>query len=199
MLLSLEGLDGSGKSTAIDVINEHYYDVVLTSEPSDLEYGQLIRRNLSQDTDPLIDFYLFMADRRDHIQQTIEPALDENKFVVSDRYADSTRAYQPVALTGESSEKPFDSQWEAKTFIEQTMAPWNREPDLTLYIDVSPETAIERSSEDEKYEKLQFLESVRENYTALAESNNNIITIDGEQSKQGVRLAVLEAIDSHMI
>jgi len=193
MFVTIEGLDGSGKSTVLDAITERYPGAVTTSEPSDLEYGQLVRRNLSQDTDPIVDFYLFMADRRDHIEQRVRPADESGKLVVSDRYADSTRAYQPVALAGEG--KPFDSPWEAKLFIEQTMASWNYEPDLTLYIDISPETAIERAAGDEKYEKRQFLEQVHDNYKALADTTERIVTIDGEQSKEAVATSALGKLD----
>lgn len=195
MFVTIEGLDGSGKSTVLDAITDKYPGAVTTSEPSDLEYGQLVRRNLSQDTDPIIDFYLFMADRRDHIEQRVRPADESGKLVVSDRYADSTRAYQPVALAGESDDKPFDSPWEAKMFIEQTMAHWNYEPDLTLYIDISVDTAIERAAGDEKYEKREFLTQVKENYDALADTSDRIIRIDGEQSKEAVRTAALGKLD----
>lgn len=196
MFVTLEGLDGSGKSTVLDAITSEYPDAVTSTEPSDLEYGQLVRRNLSQDTDPIVDFYLFMADRRDHIEQRVRPADESGELVVSDRYADSTRAYQPVALAGESDEKPFDSSWEAKTFIEQTMAFWNYEPDLTLLIDISPETAIERAAGDEKYEKLDFLTQVYENYKALADTNERIVRIDGEQSRVNMKTEALNKIES---
>lgn len=191
--ITVEGLDGAGGTTLVEAISEEYPNAVTTSEPSDLEYGQLIRRNLSQDTDPIIDFYLFMADRRDHIEQRIRPADEKGKLVVSDRYADSTRAYQPVSLAGDG--KPFDSSWRAKLFIEQTMAHWNYEPDLTLYIDISVDTALERASGDEKYEKRQFLERVKDNYDALADANERIVRIDGENQKPMVEASALGKLD----
>ena len=194
MFVTVEGLDGSGTTTLVESITEEYPGAVTTSEPSDLEYGQLVRRNLSDDeSDPLVDFYLFMADRRDHIQQRVKPADESGKLVVSDRYADSTRAYQPVALVGE--DKPFDSTWQAKIFIEETFAHWNYEPDVTLYIDISVDTALERADCDEKYEKRQFLEQVKDNYDALADSYERIIRIDGEQSKEEVRWSALAKLD----
>ena len=194
MFVTLEGLDGSGKSSVLEAITDRYGGAVTTSEPSDYEYGQLVRRNLSdEDSDPIVDFYLFMADRRDHIEQRVRPADESGKLVVSDRYADSTRAYQPVALAGESG--PFDSPWEAKLFIEQTMAHWNYEPDLTLYIDISVDTALERAAGDEKYEKRQFLEKVRENYEALADAEERIVRIDGERSKETVATSALGKLD----
>lgn len=194
MFVTIEGLDGSGKSSVLEAITKQYPSVVTTSEPSDLEYGQLVRRNLSDETsDPLIDFYLFMADRRDHIEDRIKPADNSGKLVVSDRYADSTRAYQPVALSGDDA--PFDSPWEAKLLIEQTMQPWNYEPDLTLYIDVSVDTAIERAEGSEKYEQREFLEQVKDNYDALADARDRIVRIDGEQSEEAMKAAALAKID----
>lgn len=192
--VSIEGLDGAGTTTLAEGIAEEYPGAVMTSEPSDLEYGKLVRRNLSDsDSDPLVDFYLFMADRRDHIAQRVKPADEEEKLVVSDRYSDSTRAYQPVALAGDG--KPFDSPWEAKLFIEQTFSYWDYEPDLTLYVDISVDTALERCDEREKYEKRQFLEQVKDNYDALADTTDRIVRIDGEKPKEEVKQQALGKID----
>lgn len=192
MFVTIEGLDGSGKSTVLDAILEEYPQAVTTSEPSDLRFGQQVRERLSQEkSDPLIDFYLFMADRIHHINERVRPTAEEGNLVVSDRYADSTRAYQPVAL---SQSGVFETQWEAKHFIENTMAPWDYEPDLTLYIDISVDTAIERAAGDEKYEKREFLEKVRDNYEALADSDvfgERIVRIDGEQSPEEVATAAV--------
>lgn len=196
MFVSLEGLDGSGKSTVLDAITEKYPGAITTSEPSDLEYGKLVRRNLSdENSDPLVDFYLFMADRVDHINERVIDADQSGKLVVSDRYADSTRAYQPVALAGESDDKPFESSWQAKMFIEQTFAYWNYEPDLTLYIDISVDTALRRAEGSEKYEKREFLEQVKANYDALADTTDRIVRVDGEQSKEEVRWDAVSKID----
>ena len=194
MFVTLEGLDGSGKSTVLDAITEKYPSAITTSEPSDLEYGELVRRNLSREDSPqLIDFYLFMADRVHHINERVRPAAEDGKLVVSDRYADSTRAYQPVALTS-GEDPPFDSIWEAKAYIEQTMSPWDYEPDLTIYVDISVDTALERADLDEKYENREFLEDVKDNYDALAASDafgHRIVRVDGEQSKDDVRTSAL--------
>lgn len=194
MFVTIESLDGAGGTTVANRITEKYPDAVTTSEPSSFEYGKLVRRNLSdEDSDPLVDFYLFMADRRDHIYRRVKPADESGKLVVSDRYSDSTRAYQPVALTGEG--KPFDSSWEAKLFIEQTFAYWDYEPDLTLYIDATVDTVIERVAGDEKYEQRQFLGEVKKNYDALADTTDRIVRIDGEQSREGVCEAALAELD----
>lgn len=193
--VTVEGLDGSGKTTALDAISEIYEDAIFTAEPSTLWTGQNVRNVLAKDdSPPLMDFYLFMADRIHHIEEKVEPADSRGELVVSDRYADSTRAYQPVAMVDNDV---FESQWEAKDFIERTMRPWNYEPDVTLYLDVSVDTAIERSSGDEKYENREFLERVRNNYEALASSDeygHRIIRIDAEQSRSKVRDEVREVV-----
>lgn len=196
MLISVEGLDGAGGTTLVEAIADEYEYAVTTSEPSDLEYGQLVRRNLSEDTHELIDFYLFMADRVHHINEQVKPAVRNERLVISDRYADSTRAYQPVAMTGEGA--PFESQFVAKQFIEQTMAPWDYEPDMTIYLDISVETALERADGDEKYERRKFLEQVRDNYEALCDSDefgDRIVRVDGEQSPEEVKRQALGKID----
>ena len=196
-LLSLEGLDGSGKSTVIDAIQEEYDDVITTAEPSELQYGQLVRERLSQDdSNEMIDFYLFMADRISNINDIIKPAEKEGKLVVSDRYSDSTRAYQPVALTGE--DKPFDSVWNAKHYVQYVMTPWEYEPHLTIYIDISVETALQRCDESEKYEKRQFLEQVHENYNGLVEAEERIVAIDGEESPENVADSAIDVIESEL-
>lgn len=194
MFITAEGLDGSGTTTLVDTITDRYPNAVTTSEPSDMKYGKLVRENLSDENSmPLVDFYLFMADRIHHINDRIKPADESGKLVVSDRYADSTRVYQPVALTGEDG--PFDSEWEAKMFIEQTMAYWDYQPDLTIYIDISVDTAIERSDGDEKYENRVFLEQVKDNYDALCDTTDRIVRVDGEQSKEEVATSALSKID----
>lgn len=194
MLISTEGLDGSGTTTLTEGLANQLSHTVQTQEPTDLEYGKIIRRNLSdEESSPLIDFYLFMADRADHINRRIKPAEEQGKLVITDRYADSTRAYQPIALTADNG--PFDSSWEAKLFIEQTFSFWDYEPDLTIYLDISVDTAIERLDGVEKFENRQFLEQVKDNYDALADTTERIVRIDGEQSKDEVLRSAIGKID----
>lgn len=198
MFVTVEGLDGSGKSTVIDAITEEYPNAVTTAEPSELWTGLQVRKCLSSEgstpsTEPLTDFYFFMGDRVNHIEKVVKPAVESGKLVVSDRYADSTRAYQPVAL---AESDLFDSQTMAKLFIEEAMAPWNYEPDLTIYLDVSVDTAMERVDADEKYEKREFLTKVKQNYDALVGSERDrFIVIDGEQSKDEVARKAVSKLD----
>lgn len=197
MLITTEGLDGSGKGTLVDAITDVHPDAVTTTEPSELWTGKQVRRCLSnEDIDALTDFYFFMGDRIHHIENVVRPAVEDGNIVISDRYADSTRAYQPVGLTQDGK---FDTQGQAKVFIEQTMRPWNYEPDVTLYLDISVDTALERADQDEKYEKRTFLNSVKQNYEMLVEQYDRIIRINGEQTKDAVLADALNALDLSLV
>jgi dTMP kinase len=195
----VEGLDGAGKTSVVEAITEHFTEqgdtVVTTKEPTERAFGQQVRDRLAQpESDPLIDFFLFMADRWDHITNVIQPADERVSLVVSDRYADSTRAYQPVAMTGAGT--PFVDQLDAKAFIETVMQSWNYEPALTLYIDISVDTAIERAAGDEKYEDRVFLAQVRENYETVMEYQaGNRVRIDGDQPVDAVAADAIAAIE----
>jgi len=195
--ISVEGLDGSGTTTLVEELSNVSNNVVTTFEPTNKKYGSMMRENLSQDTDPLEDFFLFMLDRRDHIENFIKPKDTAGQIVVSDRYIDSTRAYQPIALT-EGEDAPFENTWQAKFFIEQTMADWEYEPDLTIYIDISVDTAIKRSSGEDKFENREFLEKARNNYLALADHHDRIITISGEQSVDEMVKEAIDVIDENI-
>lgn len=191
--VTVEGLDGAGGTTVVQAIREELPHARTTREPSELWTGGTLRKCLQDDdTEPLTDFYYFMADRVNHIEKVIKPNDGENSLVVSDRYADSTRAYQPIAL---AESNHFDSQTQAKLFIEDTMSLWKYEPDLTIYLDISVDTAIERSDGREKYEHREFLEQVKQNYDALIEhESERFVVIDAEQPEAAVREEVLDVI-----
>jgi len=195
MLVSVEGLDGSGCTTLVEAIEQNCQNIVTTAEPSDLQFGQQVKDRLSRpESNPLIDCYLFMADRIHHVNELIKPNDCGETIVVTDRYADSTRAYQTIALTDAGY---FDSTKEARTWIEQTMRPWSYEPELTLYVNTSVDTALQRCGQADKYERRQFLERVNEQYEAIAESHEHgdrIVRIDGEQPPESVLQESMEAI-----
>jgi len=197
LFVSVEGLDGAGTTTLVQGIAESRPEYVATAEPTETALGGQIRSNLRNTSDPVLDLLLFVADRREHLVEEIAPALESGSTVVTDRYADSTRAYQPISLVEETADDVFFSELQAKNYIEWLHGYWHREPDITLYIDVPVETAIERSSLDEKYENKQFLAQARQNYHALAEFKDRIVTIDGTQSAEAVLAESLDVIDSH--
>jgi len=138
-----------------------------------------VRQAIDDDeTHPMTDLHFFIGDRAYHIKHTIAPAMQENDVIISDRYSDSTRAYQQENIAGYVSEP--------RTHIETMLGQWHIEPDLTILLDVPAEMGVGRASDDDKYEVPEFLKSVRNNYLELAEEYERIYTIDGTQPEQRV-------------
>jgi dTMP kinase len=174
LFFTLEGIDGSGKSTQMHLLAEALrargHDVVTTFEPGDTNIGKFVRQavlELHETVYPVAELLLFAADRAQHVRGLIKPALEEGKIVISDRYADSTRVYQGHARGFESDE------------IEQVieLATGGLKPDLTLFYDIPVEVALERTynrvnsgkTRDRlDKEKTRFHELAREGYLAIA-------------------------------
>ena len=194
LFVTVEGIDGAGKSTVVKTIQSEYKQCISSKEPSNLWTGDAVYRSItSDDTNPFTDFYLFMADRAHHIDNVIKPGLDDDMLVMSDRFADSTRAYQFNAL---DSELPGDEEF-TEQYIDSLMEHWNVEPDITIYLDISVDTSIERSEGKDKYEHREFLENVKQRYEYLQNKySDRYVVVDGEQSKEGVKDDVLQIIQS---
>lgn len=174
LFLTLEGIDGSGKSTQMHLMAEALraqgHDVITTFEPGDTNIGRIVRQavlELHEAVDPMAELLLFAADRAQHVKHLIEPALAEGKIVISDRYADSTRVYQGNA-------RGFDPR-----IIEQVieLATGGLQPDVTLFYDISVDEALRRTQNrvnDGKEldrldkEKFKFHELARNGYLMIA-------------------------------
>ncbi|QIO24047.1 dTMP kinase [Haloarcula sp. JP-L23] len=197
MLVTLEGLDGSGKTTvwerlrAGDAVPE---DATFTREPTDSWYGEAVQRSIDDDdADSLAELFLYTADHAAHLADTIRPALADGRLVVSDRYSDSRYAYQGATLSGTNHfEDPLD-------YVREVHAPWTRPPDLTVYLDLDPETAARRSGATNKFETADYLADVRENYERLIEDDPERFvrvdaTADPETVSDRVRGAILDRL-----
>ncbi|CQH60613.1 thymidylate kinase [Halobacterium hubeiense] len=181
MLVTLEGIDGSGKTTVWEALREARGDgFTFTREPTDSWYGDAVRRSIGEDgADPLAELFLYTADHADHLSRVIEPALDAGDVVISDRYSDSRYAYQGVALDG-VVDRPME-------YVRGVHQPWTRPPDVTLFFDVDPETGAARAGATNKFEQVEFLSRVRENYEQLAEYEpERFVRIDATQSPEEV-------------
>src|SRR6056297_1897492 len=176
MLVTLEGLDGSGKTTVWNALGDAYPDAVRTREPTDSWYGEAVYRSIGEeDADSLAELFLYTADHADHLSRVVRPALDEGKLVVSDRYSDSRYAYQGATLAGVVDD-PI-------TYIQSIHEPFTRKPDLTFYLDLDPETAAERSGKTNKFEQATYLERVSENYEQLIDAEpDRFVRVDATQS-----------------
>ncbi len=201
--MTLEGIDGSGKSTAAKHIAARLKDliperrVVLTAEPTSGEAGKILRMLLSRpyDHEPFAEermeeLFLFMADHARHLAETIHPFLKEGAIIISDRYADSTAAYQGVTLQGKV---PDPLQW-----IRDIYAPWNVLPDRTLLFSLEPSLALQRirsRTGREKFENARFLQDVDVNFRRLAGMEpQRFRSIDAGQDAQSVAEEALRAI-----
>lgn len=189
MLVTLEGLDGSGKTTVHEALQDSHPEAVFTREPTDSWYGGAVSRSIADaDADPLAELFLYTADHADHLSRVVRPALSEGELVISDRYSDSRYAYQGAALE-DRIERPME-------FVRGVHEPWTRPPDLTIYLDVDPETGADRSGATNKFEQVSYLDSVRENYERLIEAEpERFVRIDATRSLAAVLDRVERVLD----
>ncbi|AGM24596.1 dTMP kinase [Spiroplasma chrysopicola] len=188
LFITLEGIDGSGKTTIAKLLREKLrsegYNVVLTREPGGDEIAEQIREIIlskkNEKMDPWTEALLYIAARCQHVSQDILPALKEGAIVICDRFMDSTSAYQGYARG-----------LGIRTLDEiQSMVLGTTKPDLTLFFDIEPKVALNRMqerSEDEMnrldLEKSTFHEKVYEGYQVLiSEHSERIKVIDADKS-----------------
>lgn len=184
-LITIEGIDGAGKSTVLEALNDEYTDAVFTSEPQEDQWlGTVLRKALSDEN--MCDmslFFLFLSEHAQHIKDYVNPALDNNKLVISDRFVDSRYAYQTYALDDIVNGDTLD--WIQN--IQENG--WSTIPDQTIILDISVDTSLERIADNDKevFEKRDRLEAARDIYLSLAEDNPDRYTIvDAEKSPEYV-------------
>jgi dTMP kinase len=184
-LVTLEGLDGSGKTTVWEALAGRHGGT-FTHEPTDSWYGEAVARSLgTDDADPLAELFLYTADHADHLSRLVRPALSRDELVVSDRYSDSRYAYQGASLAG-VLEDPM-------AYVRRLHEPFTRPPDLTVYLDVEPAVAAERAGATNKFERAGFLADVRANYERLLDAEpDRFVRVDAGRPPEPV-LADVEA------
>lgn len=200
MFITIEGPEGSGKTTAtnkvIEELTKRGYDVVRTREPGGTPISEQIRNVIldKENTamDPRTEALLYAAARRQHLVEKVWPLTREGKIVVCDRYIDSSLAYQGGAR-GLGIQNIIDINM---------FATENTWPDLTLLFDIEPELGLARISANASrevnrldLEKLEFHKKVRETFLELAKSQpNRFVVIDASKSQEEVASAALNAI-----
>jgi dTMP kinase len=194
-LITLEGIDGSGKSTVAKKLQENLeikaFEPVFTREPTrGTLTGIAVEKAIQSDTDQLAELFLFTADHAEHLAKIVKPALENGKIVISDRYSDSRYAYQGVTLKNRI-ENPLE-------WIKNLHRNWTVIPNLTFLFDIKPEISIERCGkrgDQSKFEKIEFLESVRELFLRLAKENSErFVIIDASQSPENLEKEVVGKI-----
>ena len=186
VFICIEGLDGSGKSTQAKLLTKKLckagYNAVFTAEPSQGKIGKFIRKRLFEQKrmPTTVEALLFAADRIEHVQDTVAPALKEGKIVISDRYVFSSLAYQGSA--------GLNLEW-----IE-TINKNAQKPDLSIFIDVAPEVVLERLKRKKSVmENLQTQRKVQAIYEKYVEKGE-LKRIDGSKSKKEVLDALYFAV-----
>jgi dTMP kinase len=202
MFISLEGVEGCGKSTQARLLAEYItglgYSVVLTREPGGTPIAEQIREILLEprntDMTNITELLLYLASRAQHVDQLIRPALAEGKVVICKRFSDATIAYQ-----GYARGLDLDS-------LEQVnrIATGGLEPDLTLLLDLKAEDGLSRKREDHwdrlESENADFHSKVRKGYLAIARrSPQRVEVIDAEGSIEDVHLRIRECVDRSII
>jgi dTMP kinase len=174
-----EGIDGSGKSTvakrAFETLTVEGRDCELTAEPSGSWLGDAVRKANETGTDDLAEALLFMADRTEHTRQ-IRDWVEEGKVVLCDRYYASTLAYQ-TALLEKRLKDPMRWLWS----INQPIV---IRPDITFFFQIDPEVSLERLSVRNgrsKFEKLDYLRKVDENYKKVEVKDSSFVRIDASR------------------
>ncbi len=197
--ITFEGVDGSGKTTQLRRLAARLRrlgrSVIETREPGGAPGAEAIRRLLVEGEpgrwSPETECLLFTAARRDHLERTIAPALARGETVLSDRFADSTRVYQGAARA------------ELRASVDALHAlAIGLEPDLTLILDLDPETALARglarAGSEDRFERLGlgFQIRLRAGFLALAAefpARCRVVPADGDPDAVAARVAALVA------
>ena len=204
MFISFEGIDGSGKSTIAKLVDEKLksegYETVLTREPGGVKIAEDIRAiildknnvNLDDHTEAL----LFAAARRQHLKEKIIPALKENKIVLTDRYIDSSLAYQ-----GGGKKLGVDEVYKINIFATDNLL-----PNLTILFDMDPIEALKRIDKNKNrevnrldLETISFYKTVRQTFLDLANKYpNRIKVVDASKNIEEVFNDTMKLIEEKL-
>lgn len=207
--ITLEGGEGSGKSVQTKLLTEYLrkkgLEVVETREPGGTPEGQIIRRMLvtgdAEKFDPVAEALLYYADRRCHLTKVIWPALQENKWVISDRYADSTEAYQYYG---------YNKRIEPEKLRElYKITAGDFKPDLTLILDIAPEKGMRRSyakangmaEKELRFEsrEIEFHRNLRRGFLEIAEREpERCVVLDADTDIQNLHRQITDIVEKKL-
>jgi len=207
LFITFEGIEGCGKTTQIKRLAKRLHDrgvnFVSTLEPGGTRIGQDIRRVLLDSNNrrlaPLAELILYAADRAQHIEEIIRPALDQGKWVLCDRFFDATVAYQ-----GAGRGLDMDLIMTLNEKVTKGIR-----PDITLLLDCPPEMGIERAlkrnnlSRDgqDRFERevMEFHKRVRAGYLDLSRNDRRFSIIDATLSEDGIEEEIFKVISPYLI
>ena len=200
MFISFEGIEGSGKSTQIELIEELIrakgYQVKKLREPGTTELGEKIRNIFLEKTtetvDPITEAFLLYASRKHLDQNFLRQNLNDGAIVIADRYADATLAYQSYG-------KGLDQNF-VKLIHDYSQL---LSPDLTFYMDISAELSRERISDRERdrmeSESIDFFKKVREGYLQIAHDNpERVVVLDANKTIDELHESIKKIISNKL-
>lgn len=196
--ITIEGTEGAGKSTQAEflraALEAHGVSLIRTREPGGTPFAESVRKLVLSGgfaNSHFTELCLMSAARQDHVLSLIEPSLAAGTWVMSDRYADSTMAYQGYARGGDREQ--------IRKFSE--LATNGLKPDLTLIFDIDPRIGFERvhkrgeALDHFEAEKIDFFDKVRAGYQDIAKDEpQRVVLIDASQSIEDVRAAVWKVV-----
>ena len=192
LLITLEGIDGSGKSTLHQALEPLLADLgpVFTREPGATWVGDAVRRAIAEQIDPVTEATLFVADHAAHLARVVRPALAAGKIVVSDRYSDSRYAYQSVTLEGIVGSP---EQW-----LRAMHNGWSIVPDRTFLLAIPVGEALGRLTPRngrEHFERRETLEKVQDNYFSYALNEpSRFVVVDALKDPKDIAAFVADVI-----
>lgn len=211
VLISVEGIDGCGKSTLVSHLARalhHEFPILTTCEPGGTEFGKQLRTLVQQQPEPLdtqTEFLLYAADRAQHFHEIIIPALEHNQLVISDRLNDSSVVYQGHV-------RGLDL-----TIIKQVNR-WvmhDNTPDLVIYVQLTPEVTYQRLIQQPKnqifytvlsreqltafeQDTKEFIQKVLSGYKNHFSTQHNVIYLDGTTSQHELTNQAISAITTYL-
>jgi dTMP kinase len=202
LFISLEGIDGVGKSTQANLLEQYFldrnYEVLRTFEPGDTELGEEIRHLLLHRKGEISDraeALLYAADRAHHVASKILPALEAGVVVITDRYLDSSVAYQGAGRNLNLAEVRNLSMFAVNSLL----------PDVTILFDLDATKALSRRSntgeEPDRLEreKVEFFEAARSSYLTLAEAEpDRFFVVDAQGSESEIWENIRHRIDQFL-
>ncbi len=197
LFITFEGADGCGKTTQITLLNEYFNKAgkktLLTREPGAGILGAKIRElllNYDGEVSPNCESFLFLADRAQHVEGMIKPALEEGTIVLCDRYTDSTLAYQGYGR---------ELDMERIKYL-NNLATSGLKPDLTIVFDVDIETSLSRvggSKDRMESAGVDFFNRVRRGYLEIAKQEpDRVKIIDSSDTIENVHRKVIELVEN---
>lgn len=197
LFITFEGVDGCGKTTQMDLLAKYLqtqgYEVVITREPGAKGLGEKIREILLHydgEVSSKAESFLFLADRAQHIDKIVNPAIENGKIVLCDRHTDSTIAYQ-----GYGRGVNID-----KLRMLNNLATGDRKPDITFVFDIDIETSMSRvGQEKDRMESsgVEFFNNVRKGFLEIAKQEpERVKVINSDKSIDEIHREVLEYIQT---